>query len=59
MKEQKLKEHANKHKSAISCSINKDTGEALIYVNPNAESTEIIKSLTIAGLEIAKIMDRE
>ena len=58
MKEEMLKQHTKDTNSAIACSINKETGEALIYVNPNAESSEILKSLTYAGLEIAKIMDK-
>ena len=54
---ERLKAYSIKHNSAIACRINKETGEALIYVNPNAESSEVSKSLMVAMLEIAKIKE--
>ena len=55
---ERLKAYSIEHNSAIACRINKETGEALIYVSPNAESSEVSKSLMVAMLEIAKIKDR-
>ena len=56
---EKLKEYSIKNNSAIACRINRETGEALIYVSPDAESTEVSKSLMIAMMEIVKIKDGE
>ena len=56
---EKLKEYSIKNNSAIACRINRETGEALIYVSPDAESTEVSKSLMLAMMEIVKIKDGE
>lgn len=55
--EQSLKAYCKKTGSAISCAINKETGEALIYVNPNAEPEEVMKSLIIASTQICEVME--
>lgn len=53
-----LKKYCEENQTAIAMRANK-SGEALIYVNPNADSAEVSKSLMIAITEILKLKDDE
>lgn len=53
-----LKKYCEENQTAIAMRANK-SGEALIYVNPNADSAEVSKSLMIAITEILKLKDGE
>jgi len=53
-----LKKYCEDNQTAIAMRASK-SGEALIYVNPNADSKEVSKSLMIAMTEILKIKDGE
>lgn len=55
--EQTLKTHCKDTGSAIACAIDKKTGESLIYVNPNADSEEIMKSLILAATQICQVLE--
>lgn len=49
-----LKKYCEDNETAIAMKIN-SSGEALIYVNPSAESKEVSKSIMIAITEILKV----
>ena len=56
--DKQLKKYCEDNQTAIAMRANK-SGEALIYVNPNADGKEVSKSLMIAMTEILKIKDGE
>ena len=49
-----LKQYCEDNKTAIAMKLN-TSGEALIYVNPGADSEEVSKSLMVAMTEILKV----
>jgi hypothetical protein len=56
--DKQLKKYCEDNQTAIAMRASK-SGEALIYVNPSADSKEVSKSLMIAMTEILKIKDGE
>jgi hypothetical protein len=56
--DKQLKKYCEDNQTAIAMRASK-SGEALIYVNPNADSKEVSKSLMIAMTEILKIKGGE
>ena len=49
-----LKQYCEDNETAIAMKLN-TSGEALIYVNPNADNGEVSKSLMVAMTEILKV----
>lgn len=52
-----LKQYCEDNQTAIAMKLN-TSGEALIYVNPDADSEEVSKSLMVAMTEILKVKDK-
>lgn len=50
-----LKEVTTKDNNAIACRIDSVSEEALIYINPNATTNEILKALLIFHTEYSKL----
>ena len=51
-----MKEKAENEGHAILASISSD-GSCVIYVNPNADASEVAKSLVVASVEIVKHLE--